>query len=120
MIRGLVVEPAEKRWKQMFRTLARYAPCLVLIAVVFCHLLPAQEGSGQILGTVTDASHAYVPGASVSLSHAATGVTRSGLSDSYGGFLFAGLPIGEYEVTVKLPGFATVRHTGVTVVVGVP
>src|SRR5215469_6126365 len=104
----------------MFRALARYACRFVLIATAFCCSLPAQEGSGQIVGTVTDASHAYVPGATVSLVHAATGVTRSTLSDSYGGFLFAGLPIGDYEVTVKLTGFATVRHTGVTVAVGLP
>ena len=104
----------------MSRAMATNASFLFLIAAALCRPLPAQEGSGQIGGTVTDASHAYVPGASISLMHAATGVSRSTLSDNYGGFLFAGLPIGEYEVTAKLPGFATIRHTGVVVSVGVP
>jgi hypothetical protein len=102
------------------RATAPNASFFLVIAAVFCSLLPAQEGTGQIVGTVTDASRAYVPGAKVSLAHTATGANRSTVSDSYGGFLFAGLPIGEYEVTIRMPGFATVRHTGVTVAVGLP
>jgi len=56
----------------------------------------AQEGGGQLLGTVADASRAPVPRATVTIVHSARGVTRSTITDNYGSYVFAALPIGEY------------------------
>ena len=93
---------------------------VLALIVVFCQFLPAQESSGQLVGVVTDASQASVPGVTVTIAHSATGITRSTTTDNYGDYLFAGLPIGDYNVTAVAPGFATVRHTGITVAIGLP
>jgi hypothetical protein len=70
----------------------------------------AQTESGRIIGTVTDESGAVLPGATVSLKNLGTQASRSTISDTGGGFSFAGLQPGLYEVTAELTGFASQRY----------
>lgn len=73
--------------------------------------------SGDITGTVTDATGAALPNAQVSLRNTATGATHNANTSSQGAYRFALLPPGPYNVSVNAPGF-TQREQRVVVAAG--
>ena len=60
-----------------------------------------QMNTGEIDGTVHDALGGAVPGAAVTIKHAASGLTRERTSDLAGRFLFSEVPIGEYVLSIE-------------------
>lgn len=62
-------------------------------------------GAGEIAGTVTDATGAVVPGATVTITNTSTGQTVSQTTDSDGQFSREGLVAGNYSVAVDRSGF---------------
>jgi hypothetical protein len=78
----------------------------------------AQTNTGEIEGTVHDALGGAVPGATVDITQAGTGLTRERTSDAAGRFLFSELPVGEYLLTVELSGFTKVTESGIRLNVG--
>src|SRR5579859_566531 len=77
------------------------AICLLLAAAPNLH---AQATSG-ITGTVTDSTGAVVPGATVTATNTATGVSTIGLSQSSGAYIIVDLIPGNYTVKVEKQGF---------------
>jgi len=75
----------------------------------------AQTSAGSLSGRVADASGAAVPGASVTAHAPDTGFSRTVTTGPDGSYRFPGLPVGTYDVTVKLVGFKTVERTNVVV-----
>ncbi|PYV44313.1 MAG: hypothetical protein DMG06_07040 [Acidobacteria bacterium] len=74
--------------------------------------------TGTILGNVTDPSGAAVPGATVTLSHPDTGLTRQTATDSIGFYQFLAVPVGEnYIVEVELKGFQKSTQSGIKLLV---
>src|SRR5260370_1181568 len=73
----------------------------------------AQETTGTITGTVRDPSGATVPGASVTILNARTGVERRIAANSEGNYVAAALPVGTYEVIVERQGFKKVTAQGI-------
>ena len=73
----------------------------------------AQRDSGDILGTVRDPSGAVLPGVTVTLTNAGTGLSRNSVTDASGDYLVTNLPIGTYSVTAQLDGFQTATATGI-------
>jgi hypothetical protein len=67
----------------------------------------AQTASTQILGLVTDASGAIVPGATVTAKRTETGDIRTTTSNETGNYIFPLLDSGTYEVACSAPGFKT-------------
>jgi len=65
----------------------------------------AQVGAGSIYGSVTDATGARIPGATVVLTNQATGVQREVTTDQAGSFRATPLQIGRYIVRVTASGF---------------
>jgi hypothetical protein len=95
---------------------ARIALVSILVFVLAAALsLPAQTFRGTILGTVTDASGAVVPGAKVTVKNTGTGLERSTQTSADGSYALPELPIGTYDVTVTQSGFQTSITKGVTV-----
>jgi len=78
----------------------------------------AQQTAGNIAGRIVDQQGAAVPGATVTAKNPATGFTRSEVSDASGLYRLGTVPIGTYEVTAELAGFATLDAKGVEVSVG--
>jgi hypothetical protein len=85
---------------------------LKLLAPMFVLLLAALPGFGQVdystatlKGTVLDVQGGGVPGATVTISNAATGLSKTQKSGPEGGYLFPLLPIGSYQVEVTATGF---------------
>ncbi|BCS31166.1 hypothetical protein TBR22_A03660 [Luteitalea sp. TBR-22] len=73
------------------------------------------QSSGTLVGLVTDASGARVPGASIEVSGVDSGVRREAASASDGHYRVLLLPPGFYEVRVRRDGFSTVTLRGVRV-----
>ncbi len=91
--------------------------CLFSLTLLFALLLHAQS-TGSIRGTVADASGASIPGASVTVTGTATGLTRTEQSNSSGLFVFPDLPIGPYTVTISKSGFATQKRAAAELLTG--
>ncbi|MGH9449642.1 MAG: carboxypeptidase regulatory-like domain-containing protein, partial [Terriglobia bacterium] len=93
----------------VLRVLLFGAPLLLITISAF--------GQQAILGTVTDASGAVVPGAKVTLINSATGVKLNAATSASGSYQFPDIAIGLYEVTVAKTGFKTAVAANVRVVV---
>ena len=74
-------------------------------------LATAQGTSGTINGTVTDASNAVVPGATVVIANPVSGYSRTTTTDGTGQFKFPNLPLNNYRVTISFKGFQTVSKS---------
>lgn len=70
---------------------------------------------GSMVGTVTDASNAVVPGATVTITNVETGATRTAITNDQGAYNIPTIQNGTYIVEVKKEGFRTLRREGVTV-----
>lgn len=77
----------------------------------------AQTATGQISGTVTDATGSVVPGATVTIRSELTGSERTSTTDERGDYVFALLPSSTYSVTAELQGFRTAREAGIRLLV---
>jgi hypothetical protein len=88
----------------------------LVIAVSLCsHSLIAQSVTGTILGTITDSTGGVIPGATVTLKHEGTALTRTVTTDTAGEFTAPSLPTGKYTLTAELSGFKTVSMSGIDV-----
>ena len=91
----------------------RVALGLILAASLLPAALAAQAVTGTILGSVTDTSNAAVPGATVTLTNAGTGLVRVVVTDANGDYTAPSLPTGKYKLVAELPGFRTVSLSDV-------
>ena len=73
---------------------------LLAAAIVF-----GQAANGVITGTVADQTVAVVASAAVEAKNTQTGVVYPTLSTSTGNYTLTQLPVGVYEITVKVAGF---------------
>ena len=62
--------------------------------------------SGTVSGTVTDATGAIVPDATVSIANPVSGYSRTTKSDSAGHYQFTNLPLNPYHLAISVAGFA--------------
>lgn len=65
---------------------------------------------GSLSGRVVDESGSAIPGASVTVTHTATNVVASAVTELDGRFRFPYLRIGVYDIVVNLPGFSPVTR----------
>src|ERR1700737_28991 len=81
-----------------------YQRLYVVLFLIGLFQLPrafAQGGKGSISGTVTDSSHAVLPGARIEIDPAA----RKAVTDGQGQFRISELPAGTYKVSISYVGF---------------
>jgi hypothetical protein len=76
-----------------------------LACVLSTEALPQGETTSAIVGQVTDATGAVVPGAAVAIANHDTGLRRSAKTDDAGRFNFPQLKPGTYSVKVEAQGF---------------
>jgi hypothetical protein len=91
---------------------------LALLILAVCPVRAQLAGTGNIQGTVVDASGALVPNAAVTLIDASTQVKRTTQTDQAGVYLFPNMPISTYNLRVGAPGFETYEKTGIVLEVG--
>jgi len=91
---------------------------LLLAAVLFAvfpSISLAQDITGALYGSVTDASGALVPNAKVNVVNVDRGLTRTTTTDSRGEYNLPQLPIGAYQVTVIAATFETYVEDNVVI-----
>jgi hypothetical protein len=94
---------------------------MLAVAVVCAPAAFAQGAATSTLsGTVTDTSGALIPGASVIVKRADTGLTSEAVTNSEGQFTVPQLAAGKYTVSVTLQGFKTATVNDVEINAGVP
>jgi hypothetical protein len=87
---------------------------LALLLTSFATVARAQDITGSISGTVTDAKGAAVVNATVTLTNTDKGVVvRTVTTDDRGEFRAPLLPLGHYTVTAETSGFKKTTHTGI-------
>ncbi len=91
----------------------RHAICV--LGVIFAALTAtAQQITGNIRGTVTDSSGAFVQSAVVTVRQLETRLTRTAATDANGNYLFVELPIGHYRLEVAAKGFQKYSQEGIS------
>jgi hypothetical protein len=71
-----------------------------------CLFAQATGNAGSIVGTVTDASGAVIPNATVSIVNPVSGFSRSTTTDGSGQYRFSNVPLNAYHMVINANGFA--------------
>jgi hypothetical protein len=83
----------------------KHAPFALAMMFLTAAMAGGQTFRGTILGTVTDATGAAVPGATVTVRNEDTGLLRTTDSQADGSYRVPELPVGNYDVTIEKQGF---------------
>ncbi|MGE0451113.1 MAG: carboxypeptidase regulatory-like domain-containing protein [Vicinamibacterales bacterium] len=106
----------------MLRAISRATAQATAVAAVALVLLgstrAAAQTGGTITGVVKDTQGGVLPGATITVRNADSGVTRTAISEGLGDFRVPGLPPGRYNVVAEMPGFETREVKGQTLVIG--
>lgn len=86
---------------------------LLVAFVASSSVVTAQIGTATLLGTVTDATGASVFGAEISVTHTETNRVIETRTSETGFFTVPGVPVGVYQVEVRMDGFKTAIRTGI-------
>jgi hypothetical protein len=87
----------------------------ILISLLAIPLAAQIGGGGTLKGTVTDPTGAVIPNATVTATHAATGVDHRRETTAAGLYVIAPLPAGSYNITAAASGFRTLVREQVVV-----
>ena len=85
------------------RTIRCFLLSLLMLALPLA--MHAQQYSGTITGTVTDSTGASVPAATVTATSPSTGASYNTTTSDQGVYVFAQLPVGMYQITIKKASF---------------
>src|SRR6266850_2198173 len=91
----------------------------ILLALTTVSVL-AQTSTSSITGRVVDSKEAILPGATVTVTNEATGLSQTQTTTESGVYAFASLPVGTYTVTVEQTGFKKFQQTHNALEVGTP
>jgi hypothetical protein len=92
---------------------------LVLLGMsIFGSALIAQTNTASVAGTVSDASGAKIPQATVSVTNTQTGIHQEQTTDSTGRYSIPNLAPGFYDVEATAQGFSKVVHAKQELLVG--
>src|SRR5215468_6447880 len=83
--------------------------CIYSVAVF------AQSDRGTITGTIADPAGAVVASAAIEARNTGTGAVYPVASSATGNYTLAELPVGNYEISVTVPGFKKSVRQGLTV-----
>jgi hypothetical protein len=86
--------------------------------IVAAAVLLGQAANGIITGTVADQTGAVIANAAVEAKNSQTGVIYPTVSTSTGNYTLSQLPVGIYEIGVKVSGFKTYTHTNLELTAG--
>lgn len=92
--------------------------CVLAVVGLSSPNLHAQTMAATIQGTVTDATGAVVPGATVTATNQENGLQRTAGSSGAGIYSMPNLPPGRYRVQVSAPGFQTSVRENIELILG--
>ena len=110
------LRPAESEEFVLFRPnkLAGLFACLATLLMAAPFSLAQNSNSGDIRGTVTDASGAVISGATVDITDLQTGVETTVTTNASGLYDAVSLLPGNYDLRFSKPGFKAYVHNGIT------
>jgi hypothetical protein len=86
-----------------------------LLTLLSCVVsLFGQQTAGSLIGSVTDASGAVIPAATIKVVNTATNATRETISDASGNYTIPFLQAGEYRVSITAKGFQSANVASLT------
>lgn len=103
-------------WSANKRSILAYLVMMLLVASV----VVAQTSTTSLRGTITDPKGASVPGATVTIANTGIGLTLTTTTDWDGAYQFAELQPATYALTVVAAGFATLKQSGLQLLVATP
>ncbi len=89
--------------------------CVLIIFLGCFGSAHAQTASGDISGTVRDATGGVIPGVAIIVRNVDTNVQQTSTTNSDGFYAFTALPIGHYEMDVAADGFKPYKRTGLAI-----
>src|SRR5882672_4122937 len=106
--------------RSVFLTRRWACPIVVLFLASFCLAVPAsaQVANAVVTGIVTDAQSGVLPGVTITVTNAESGVVRTIVTETEGRYRLGGVPPGRYNLRAELPGFANVEVKGITLTIG--
>ena len=94
---------------------ARWTGFLVSLLLVFSFAIHAQTVTGTLTGTVADASGGALPGVTVTIRNADTGLERVVVTNEAGFYSAPFLPAGRYNVSASLEGLGSAQRPDVRI-----
>lgn len=91
---------------------------LLLVALAAVNWRLIAQGTGDIVGTVTDNTGGVLASAKVTAKNLETSLARSVETNAGGEYTFTLLPVGTYSITIEVPGFKTFTYPRVTLATG--
>jgi len=87
---------------------------LLIVVLLSCVSVSAQQITANIRGTVTDPTGAVVQGATVTARQTETGLTRLTMTDHGGNYVLLELPVGHYHLEVTAKNFHKYVQEGIS------
>ena len=87
----------------------------LLLALILPALLPAQNVSCSLAGTVQDSAGAVIPDAKVTLTSQQNGFVRTVVTNHEGFFSYPNLTPATFTIEVEAPGFKLYKQTGILI-----
>ncbi|HSF20220.1 MAG TPA: carboxypeptidase regulatory-like domain-containing protein [Vicinamibacteria bacterium] len=91
---------------------------LLYLGLALVLAVTAYAQTARVGGKVTDQQGGVLPGASVSITNVATGLTTEVVTNAAGSYSFPSLDPGSYRLSVAMPGFASYVREGIILVTG--
>ena len=115
----MILARSKNRCQPSFSLSMALAVVMLFLAGTAGQSALAQDIVGRISGTVTDTQGSVVPGAKVTITDEATGVSRPPLTTNGSGLFVAdGLPVSTYKVSVEQGGFKKTSVAGNSLTAG--
>src|SRR3989442_15644006 len=92
--------------------MSRYLPVLLLMSVAVVSA-SAQVSNAVVTGIVADAQGGILPGVTITVTNAESGVVRTIVTEENGRYRLGGIPPGRYNLKAELPGVATQEVKGI-------
>src|ERR1700730_14251077 len=102
----------EVKGEKMQKLRVIFGSILLVLTATF-----ALAQTGSIRGTVTDSAGAVVQGAEIMVRNLESNASRTVTSSSTGAYSVPDLPVGRYEITIKMASFQTFRASDVQLTV---
>lgn len=89
----------------------------ILAAILWTSAAVAQFTTARLGGTVIDKAGSALSGTTVTAEQVTTGYRQTVKTGAMGDYIFPSLPIGNYQLTVEMPGFASYVQKGIVLAV---
>src|SRR5262245_35629556 len=93
---------------------------LAMTLMLLCSIVVRAQDTTTLSGTVSDPQGKVIPGASITLSNSATGVSRTAKSSDDGSYLITQIQPGNYTVRVEATGFKAAVRENVQLLIRTP